>query len=615
VRTPFPLSLEQKLPLVFSGLLLAIIVVLTTVAYSEVRDASWASVRARLPSVARELAQNSALGHDDRLSALRRAASSAHVRAAVLARLTADSTRALDSVRALLTAMQLPSATVAITLPSERPSGNLDRDALGTLLRDPEMQTTGAQGHLYASGDSVASWIAVPVRVDGSTAAYLAIRRVLRSPPLAVQRLRAVSGFPVTTYFADSGLTFWGQLDGGRPTAPPRATFGSDSLWHYQREGEPYVAAQAQIRGTPNILIAEQPVAAVLERPNAFLRAIALSAIALLALSAAAAWFLSRRMTHPLAALTRAADAMAAGDYAHRVKVATHDEIGHTAAAFNAMAQRIEEASAELRQQFEASRTLAKELDQANRAKADFLAVVSHELRTPLNAIAGYVDLMELGLRGPLSEEQRHDLARIRRNQHHLMGIITSILNFARIDAREMPYEMQAVPLRAALREVAALIEPQVRSKGLTYEFVPCADDIIAWADAQGLEQIVLNLLSNAIRFTPAGGRITLSCGGEGQRAWVRVSDSGIGIPAGKMERIFDPFVQGESGLTRRAEGTGLGLAISRGLARGMGGEISVTSEEGVGSAFTLSLGIAPPGAIPTTASLPIAETTGARSR
>jgi len=231
--------------------------------------------------------------------------------------------------------------------------------------------------------------------------------------------------------------------------------------------------------------------------------------------------------------------------------------------------------------------------DSANRSKAEFLAVMSHELRTPLNSIGGYVDLLEMELHGPLTETQRGDLARIRRSQQHLLAIITDILNFTRLEATEVKYDIIEVPLRALVGDLEGVVDSLARAKALSYQCDLPSGGIFVRTDPDKMRQILINLLSNAVKFTPEGGKIRVFTSVVANRVFIHVQDTGPGIPSDKQQLIFEPFVQLDRGLTRTTEGTGLGLAISRGLARGMGADLSVRSEAGKGATFTLTLPIA----------------------
>ena len=239
------------------------------------------------------------------------------------------------------------------------------------------------------------------------------------------------------------------------------------------------------------------------------------------------------------------------------------------------------------RREAEAARA---EAEAANRAKSQFLATMSHELRTPLNAIGGYAELLEMGIRGPVTETQRNDLHRIQQSQRHLLGLINEVLNYAKLETGTVRYELEDVPVREALVAAESLVAPQARSREVQLEVAECPPDLAARADAEKLRQILVNLLSNAVKFTNAGGRVAVSCAREDNSVRIRVRDTGIGIPDDKLDTIFDPFVQVRSDLTRTHEGTGLGLAISRDLARGMGGDLTAESTPGVGSTFTLLL-------------------------
>jgi PAS domain S-box-containing protein len=247
------------------------------------------------------------------------------------------------------------------------------------------------------------------------------------------------------------------------------------------------------------------------------------------------------------------------------------------------------------RRELEEARQAAEE---ANRAKAEFLSTMSHELRTPLNAIAGYTELLMLGLRGPVSEAQQQDLERVRRANQYLMGLISDILNFARLDAGQVEFHVGEVRLGPIVADLEALVGPQLAAKSLAFDHDACAPDTpdqphVVRADPEKLRQILLNLLTNAIKFTDAGGRVSLACEDDAAAGVVRVrvSDTGHGIADEELERVFEPFVQVDRRRTHDSQqGVGLGLAISRDLARAMGGSLTAESTVGEGSTFTLTL-------------------------
>lgn len=233
---------------------------------------------------------------------------------------------------------------------------------------------------------------------------------------------------------------------------------------------------------------------------------------------------------------------------------------------------------------------LKQSAESANRAKTTFLGAMSHELRTPLNAIGGYVDLIEMGLRGPVTRLQRTDLARIKTNQQHLLLLINEIINYARLGGGHVTFRVVEFTVIEQLDRAVQLVEPLIARNGLSYDRIPAGPTIVARADPEKVIQILVNLLSNAIKFTPEGGHLSIETEASGGFVFIGVRDTGAGIPADKIEKVFEPFVQLKDSLAGRESGVGLGLAISRDLARAMGGELSVASVEGQGSCFTLAL-------------------------
>ena len=230
----------------------------------------------------------------------------------------------------------------------------------------------------------------------------------------------------------------------------------------------------------------------------------------------------------------------------------------------------------------------------ANQAKSAFLTTMSHELRTPLNAVAGYSDLLLMGVRGELTDGQRSDLERIKRSGQYLLGLINDVLNFAKLDAGQVQYRFEDVAVDPLLDSLEELIRPQVDARQLVYERGECDSHLVVRADPEKVRQILLNLLANSVKFTEPGGIVSLSCRADGDVLHMTVKDTGRGIAADQLRRVFDPFVQVDRHLTPMSQqGVGLGLAISRDLATGMGGSLAATSVQGEGSEFTLTLPLA----------------------
>ncbi|HEX3534247.1 MAG TPA: PAS domain-containing sensor histidine kinase [Gemmatimonadaceae bacterium] len=275
------------------------------------------------------------------------------------------------------------------------------------------------------------------------------------------------------------------------------------------------------------------------------------------------------------------------GDVAVLTNVARREEAG--AVVYDAVLMRLLE-----RRRWEDEVVRARRsAEEANRATSGLLSMMSHDLRTPIGSISGYCDLLLMGVRGPLNDAQAGDVQRMKKVAEYLLGLIEDVLNFARLRSGQIiDLDMKTIDTETALSRTEALIGPRMEQARIEYHREGCTPDVKMIADPDRLQQILLNLITNAVKFTAAGGRITIWCRRDGDQTLISVADTGRGIAADQLERIFEPFVQasGSAGDPAAKKGFGLGLAISRGLARRMGGDLTVTSEQGVGSTFTLRL-------------------------
>jgi len=232
--------------------------------------------------------------------------------------------------------------------------------------------------------------------------------------------------------------------------------------------------------------------------------------------------------------------------------------------------------------------------EHANSAKTLFLRSMSHELRTPLNAITGYAEILELGIRGAVNPAQIQDLGRIKRASAFLLRLINDILTVARLEGAR-PLHLISIALHPVLAEVEGLCALQAKAQGVTLTGGSCGPELLVTADAERFQQILLNLITNAIKFTGEGGSVDVMCDRDAGMVRMRVKDTGTGIAPADIERVFEPFIQIDRHLTRATQqGVGLGLSISRELARAMHGDLTLESTEGVGSTFTLTLPVAP---------------------
>jgi two-component system, OmpR family, sensor kinase len=354
----------------------------------------------------------------------------------------------------------------------------------------------------------------------------------------------------------DESVLDWQTIEGGHVETfeftPPGAN-------------HPYLAAAHPIivgDETFGALVVAKPRAELRSRWLALLGRMGLAFVAGLAVAAGLIWYLSRRLTQPVLALSRAADEIAAGRYDLELPAARPgDEVGHLTDRFREMTERLAE---------------------MQRRERNFLMVVSHELRTPVTAIRGHVDALREGLAED-AEAREASLDVIRAETDRLARLVRDVLDLARMEAHQFTLEEDEVELRRLLEQAYQSFTEEARRRGIDYECSLRADPVIV-TDGDRVLQIVSNLLDNAFAWTPDGGHIGLELTAENGRIAVSVSDSGPGIGPAERERIFRPF------WSRAGDGTGLGLPIARQLAQALGGQLALESEVGKGSRFELRL-------------------------
>jgi signal transduction histidine kinase len=578
-------SLERRLPLLMSTVLVAVVLASLVLTFGTLTRGAEASTRERMEGAVGQLAtgvEATLVARGERLRVLARDPS-------------IDVALAGSADRSLLLA-----AFVEQLNEGERSYPNVLLDRLGSPVfstgelsdaqRSELLRVAGSEadtirvGRMFTEGDTAAFfWTAGPVRRGGNRVGALAQLRRVGGPRDAQATLRNLIGDNIAMYVRNVDGSVWIEAPGSVvPRATRRDTTG-DGITQVRPGIGSLLGVEARVKGAPWIVSLEAPVAAVhaqAARTTAELSAISL---VLAALGVFAAWIISRSITRPLAELSRAAGALARGQAGASVDTERIDEIGRLAESFNQMAAEVEAGRRELERR-------VAEADQANRTKSDFLAVMSHELRTPLNAIGGYTQLLDLEVYGPLNDAQRDALTRLERSQAHLLRLINNVLSFSRIDSGQLEYRIESVAVDEALSALEDLVAPQLQVRGVSFVHESSGSAVTVAADREKLQQIVLNLLSNSIKFTAPGGRITISCDPREESVDIVVADTGCGIAADVLPHIFDPFVQANRALHRPSEGVGLGLAIARDLARGMGGDLTVSSEVGNGSAFRITL-------------------------
>jgi signal transduction histidine kinase len=616
------MSLEKKLPLMMSTVLLLILAVGVTLAYTQVRNAAEQFAQQRVKQVAKDLANLVSASQPRTAKVLATAGADPAVLEALGSPRPAPATIAKAS-DALARAITPGDSGVAISL--AEPNGRIvaeskssDMSATSTQVdaedRSSQVMNGVVTSPFFVANGRVFFKITSPVMARGVQVGTISRLHRLNANAATERDIIGLTGQDVGILFRNSDASLWITL-GGKPVPAPGdpQTVRGTRTYEYSvtHPGERVLLAEEQVKGMPWVVALELPVSTITAGPRAMLRQFTIASLLLLLAGAIAMWLIGRRVTHPIARLTRAAEAIAGGDYAQRVDETGDLEISQLAETFNRMAKGTAATNRALEDRFREARSLAEELEHANKrlrsttdaaeeaqiaaesanaAKSSFLAAMSHELRTPLNAIAGYVQLIQLGLRGPVTPEQQLDLERIKKSHAYLLGLIEDVLNFVKLDAHQTEFHARDVLVDAIVRDVETFLAPQMKTAGIAYSYRGCDSDLSVCADPDKTQQILVNLLTNAVKFTQPPGSVTVSCESSDDLVRVRVTDTGIGIKEDDIARVFEPFVQIGRGLSKPGEGVGLGLTISRDFARRMGGDLIVESAPGEGSSFTLIL-------------------------
>jgi signal transduction histidine kinase len=629
------LSLERKLPILIGGLVTCAVLATLLLVQWELRSSETSAAAERLSIVGEELGDALTTAIAQRSVSYEAVARDP----AIVAFLTSDDGDA-DAVRQRLDALhqtsdgdrpiQLRDAAGQVVIALGQ-GGRFDE---ASAAPGPPRDERILYSEFIVTRHGPSFWVSIPVWRRGSVVGHITLQRGLGGGATAMGRLEGLLGGHMELFVAHVDGGDWASLDGSIMSGVPRVEAAERPFTYMREDGTEYFAYARALDGTPWLLVTHMPIVDVTARTAHVLRRIALIGVFLLALGLIAAWLVSRSVTRPLGQLGGVADAIAAGDYSRRAHFERADEIGRLARSFDAMATRVDGTHAELKRRYREAQSLAAELElanarlhaairdaesaradaqQASSAKSEFLATMSHEIRTPINAIIGYTDLLDLRLGGSLTEQQQNYIHRIRLSSEHLTSVVNDVLDFAKIESGQMRIAREVRSARASIDDAVSMLQGRANEKNIRV-MVAGPVEAVFLGDAQRVQQILLNLLSNALKFTPDEGRVGIECERRESRrcghdtdcddvtAWtcIAVRDNGIGVAPDQIGPIFEPFVQGAGGYTRPHGGTGLGLAISRSLARMMDGDITVESEVNVGSTFTLWL------PHPSTAAVPV---------
>lgn len=601
-------SLERRLPLLIAGILTVAVGALLLAIHGELQRSELEAAHARLVSGTTQLGQLVDQSARVGIQRYAEAAQSPVFRAFVANRggSASDSVRAqallssFGEVEGRYTAIVDPAGEVILALGSHP-----DTVATPTseFMAGLDAEDSVVWGDPVIIGSHAYTKTAAPIVANGQVRGALIRLSRIGSTPETNEAIRRIADPRASVYLSHprSGLVI---RTSGEPVIPDFSVGDTNTVFLTESAGRTMLGARSVPINSDWRIVALVPRNIVLATSSRLFNRLVVAGIAIVLVGTLIGWLASRQITKPLLRVTEAAEALAAGDYEQRLALARQDEIGRLAATFDVMAHRITEA----RNRTDAARS---EAEAANAAKSRFLGTMSHEIRTPLNAIIGYTEFLLVGIGGQIGPQQRAYVDRVQTSARHLLALVSDLLDLSGIEAGRLRVHCYPAPLRDAVQDAVDVLESQAQQREISIG-VDCDESLWYRGDPARLRQVIINLLSNAVKFSEPGEQVDIVCASthqadpslveSGEQAWttVTVRDTGIGIPPDKVAMIWDAFVQGDDSRTRTYGGSGLGLTISRRLTRLMGGEITVTSELGKGSEFTVWLPAAATDSVPT---------------
>jgi len=583
-------SLTVKLPALSGALLALAIGVYVYLADGAVRRSTLAAATLRLTSVTDQLADALRRSGTQLIASTRGMADTSLV-AAFIDRPTASARPAVSAVLRPPGAAGRQIASAQVFDTRRRPlltvgdssvraaTAAATQELLGALAS----RDSGLVGRFLVVGDSIVYPAVAPRVVAGRPRGYVAVWRYLTATPQSRQQTTQLIGAGSHLYLGDAADNVWSDLD--RPVAPPPvAVTGTGGVLRYTRagpEGGAMMAVARSVPGTPWVVLIEFPVATVLAPADAFLRQSLVDAAVILALGMLIAWIAGRRLTAPLARLTRAAEGLAG--VAPDGAPGRGDEIGRLSAAFDSMVRHVREAQQELERRVEAR---TRELQDRNEELESFAYSISHDLRAPLRAMDGFSQILLEDFGDRLDASGRQYAGRIQAAARRMDLLIRDLLAYSRMTRAEI--RVAPVSLDHVVRSAVSQVEEDARARGARIRVDGDLPQVLGHEPT--LTQVVMNLLSNGLKFVPAGRAPELRVRTEARDGMVRIwiLDNGIGIAPEYHDRIFRVFER----LHRQDEfpGTGIGLAIVRKGVERMGGSVGLDSEPDRGSSFWIEL-------------------------